>query len=1054
MLDNWENAQKWVAWNPSLKSRTKQFNDFVSNARQQKLIEKTNNSDKLNQDLITAGMNTKFHNVANECNRSVRLNQVASWAIDYLSNIPEFEDIDFWDDKWTDWAVVNAYKAAFPGTESIMKNYVQDDSNVNCDPTEFYKQMWWYMTDGEEMIENALKVINDNWNVTPAEAWKGILDTVLEPLRITSKWVRTFENAMENTAYDVADFFGIDKLTWRDLQKEKANNAEMNAIIQYALDTYTDNWLWWQLTDEEKNQATKDLMDNPELLAKYMWKQNYANWVTQMWGWWTWLAAELWWFWAIPAFINWALSVWLNIPATWVPLSFVLNNSIWLLAEWVWLLFDELPVDGAIADRYWKSLDEDSKELVKYFWAWKILGSWLTRKNPKTWKMEIRPTIKSLASNLWWLLVEGLDWIRSRKAKWWEWPDWPTWWWTWLTPVEEWAINEQMWLEAGKTINPKYIYENKQASDAYAQLDPEQLRNITDFKSLIQMLKDSIKWKASTQDAILDTIDKKYWLWTEYREPLEWRWEFSDIPSRTVEKWFNIMERYTTFTRDKNILNIMNKVANKNELTAKDMKNMARALDRQFKIWKKWKTHEEIKQWEAEIEAVRQELNALIRQEVEWIQEFRESWIWNVLEYLDRQQSPQIATVEKLVELNNKVNQIKAAIPNKTTLNKIWTFLWKFSSKAKAASTIIDKMWWPDYMDALLREKNLNKALNAFSDLYEKIKKNPDNAEKVINEWLKEKNNKEVAESYWWFVEWEVIEPDFNPSKSPNEFLEELLEPVKVENPEDFMLWEDAKYNWQEWVDYTTPTRVTPEWYPWRYWATSESYKWKPAWDFWTPAEFETKTDVNTESAPKPEFWDVQQPKPITAEDYAGKYGQSLESFKAQLQKAWLKTDLIDAFIGNLEKKNFKVWGKQWTLFEESKNTSSSTKATTKSKNTNASTKPTTETTKPTTKTTQKKVTKEDIDPLFWNKMSASEKARETVRKAMERNWEWEVKSTEVNKPLLDKYSKMIDSVKTIDDAVTLRGKIWSDKQLSDSPKTRSKLDSALDKVLKKLKKW
>lgn len=130
MLDNWENAQKWIAWNPSLKSRTRQFNDFVSNARQQKLIEKTNNSDKLNQDLITAGMNTKFHNVANECNRSVRLNQVASWAIDYLSNIPEFEDIDFWDDKWTDWAVVNAYKSAFPGTESIMKNYVQDRKSV------------------------------------------------------------------------------------------------------------------------------------------------------------------------------------------------------------------------------------------------------------------------------------------------------------------------------------------------------------------------------------------------------------------------------------------------------------------------------------------------------------------------------------------------------------------------------------------------------------------------------------------------------------------------------------------------------------------------------------------------------------------------------------------------------------------------------------------------------------------------------------------------------------------------------------------------------------
>lgn len=888
MLDN--EQQKWIAWNPSLRSRTQQFNDFVNNAKQQKLIEKTSNTDRQNQELFTAWMNTQFHDVANQCNRAVRMWQVASWAIDYLSSLADFSDIDFWDDKWTDWAVINAYKAAFPETAGIMKKYVTDDNNVNCDPTEFYKEMWWDMSEWEERIDQALAQAFAESNITPREFAENVWNTILEPIRITSRWVRTLENSFENMAYNVADAIWLDKLTWRDIESEKKNNSEMNAIIQYALDTYTDNWMRWQLTEDEMNQATKDLMNNPELASKYMWKQNVLNWITETWLWGTWLAAELWWFWRVPAVVNWALSVWLNLPATAVPMQTLLT-PITLIAEWIWFLFEE----DRVLNKVWELLDDDSKELVKYFWAWKVIGSWFKR-NAKTWKIEVRPIIKKLSNNLGWLITEGLDWIKSRKISgWWDWPEWPTWW-TWLTPVEEWAINEQMWLEAGKTINPKYIYENKQASDAYSQLDPEQLRNITDFKSLIQMLKDSIKWKASTQDAILDTIDKKYWLWTEYREPLEWRWEFSDIPSRTVEKWFNIMERYTTFTRDKNILNIMNKVANKNELTAKDMKNMARALDRQFKIWKKWKTHEEIKQWEADIEAVRQELNSLIRQEVEWIQEFRESWIWNVLEYLDKQQSPQIATVEKLVELNNKVNQIKAAIPNKTTLNKIWTFLWKFSSKAKAANTIIEKMWWADYMDALLREKNLNKALNAFSDLYEKIKKSPDNAEKIINEWLKEKNNKEVAESYWWFVEWEVLEPDFNPSRSPNEFLEELLEPVEIEKPENFMLWEDAQYDWQWWIDYTTPTRVTPEWYPWRYWATSESYKWKPAWDFWTPAEFEYK--------------------PVTAEEHVWKYGQTLESFKAQLQKAWLKTDLIDAFIWQLEKRNFKVWWTQWTLFD------------------------------------------------------------------------------------------------------------------------------------------
>ena len=876
MPENQNNTeqQKWVSWNPaSLRSRTQDFVNFVKNAKEQQKMARINDSDRLNKEMMTSAMNTQYHWVANECNKSVKINQMANWARDHLSSMSEYQDIDLWDSKYTDYDIIDAYTKTFPESESIMKWYVQNEADTTCDPTETYNKLWRYQTEAQEETESWLeRVLLNLW----------------QPVRIAWEWLRDLEYWTEWAAYDVADFVWIDKLTWRDLQREKEANKEVNRIREYALDKYSKWGL--NVTDEEMNQATKDFLENEKLRDERMWYSDLTQWLTKWIWWWAWAAAEVWWFWWRAALINWILSTWTETPVAKEVLTIWLS-PITGLANAIWWMMDETPNVLWI----WNSLDDESKELIKYFSAWKLIWDALMKKNPTTWKVEFRKTVKDAANKLWNYMVEWLSRLKWRGGGW----DWtpPSGWaieWKELSPKEA-KIREGLNEEAAKTINPKYIYENQQATDTYSQMDMEQLRWIKDFKTLISTIRNMIKWKASTQDAILDTIDREYGIWTEYREPLAWRWEVSDIPSRTVEKWFKIMDEYTHFTRDKNILNIMNKVANKNKLTAKDLKMMARAIDKQFKLWKKWKTHEEIKQWWADIEAVRQELNWIIRWEVEWIPEFKDAWMWNVLEYLDKQQSPMIATVEKLVELNNKVNQIKAAIPNKSTLNKIGSFLSKFSSKWRAANTIINKMWWADYMDALLREKNLNKALNAFADLYEKLKVEPDNSEAIIKEWIKDKTNKEVAENYGWFVEWEVLEPDFNPWKSPNEFLEELLETVEVEKPENFMLWEDTQYNGQSPIDYTTPTRVTEEWYPWRYWATSESYKWKPAWDFWTPKEFE--------STP-------------TVEDYVWKYWQSLESFKAQLEKAWLKTDLIDAFLNNIVQKNFKVWWKQWTLFD------------------------------------------------------------------------------------------------------------------------------------------
>ena len=1015
MLDNWKNTQKWVAWNPSLRSRTQQFNDFVNNAKQQKTIEKNNATDKQNQELFTAWMNTKFHDVANQCNRAVRMSQTASWAKDYLSSLADFSDIDFWDDKWTDWAVINAYKAAFPETASIMKKYVTDDNNVNCDPTEFYKEMWWDMSEWEERIDQALSQAFAESNITPREFAENVWNTLLEPIRITSKWVRTLGNIFENMQYSLWEAL------WVDMWISKEDNSEMNAIIQYALDTYTDNWMRWQLTEDELNQATKDLMNNPELASEYMWKQNVLNWIVETWLWGAWLTAELWWLWWIPAAVNWALSVWLNLPATAVPMQALLT-PLTLLSEWFNYVLEETPA----VNKVWNLLDDDTKTLVSYYLSWKTIGS-AFRRNPKTGKIEIRPVIKNITKNIYGNLMEGIDWVKSKKKE----TVWNTsmlgrQWWTEITTPEQAKSVKNLDLETNKVVNSKTIAENKDITKAFAQLDRDELKKLAknknvDYEDIFRANEKEVKSGIKNEDTIAETIDKKRW-------PENDLWESDDITVRWWFKWWpkvnhpiqEFFEKMEIMTKDSspNLRSALDWRKNKYlawELDAQDLLNFKRWLSKEYIKYKYKNEWKDLLVSDQEFNRIYEWLNYLIRDAVESIPEFREMGLWNIMTTLDQRVSPHLNLRWRLVTLMNKVNEEIWHIPS--DINKR-----KLGNKVREATSL----WWifrilADFFtkskermsNAVDFQQNLHVSLKKINEM---LKEFPDNERwQIINsmtEYLKKKYAW-VKEVYWWKVEWEVVEEpifdfiDWDAEYNKNPYLEDKVEIVPKESN---MIWENP---WV-WPDLQEPIRVTPEWFAWVGNANIEWYK-------------------------NPFEWSIQQ--------------IYRDAYKKAMENAWFSETQIDTVLDKLETNNYKI--SQQSLFWEWE-----IKAWPKS-DAKLDLKPIEEELNELEKTENaakasnpKKVTKEDIDHLFWNKMSASEKARETVRKAMERNWEWEVKSTEVNKPLLDKYSKMIDSVKTIDDAVTLRGKIWSDKQLSDSPKTRSKLDSALDKVLKKLKKW
>ena len=253
--------------------------------------------------------------------------------------------------------------------------------------------------------------------------------------------------------------------------------------------------------------------------------------------------------------------------------------------------------------------------------------------------------------------------------------------------------------------------------------------------------------------------------------------------------------------------------------------------------------------------------------------------------------------------------------------------------------------------NALDFEENLRKSMKKFVSLMKEV---PDEQrwqiESALIEYLSRKW-RWPKESYWWNLwEWEVIDPnwffddyvDWENEAWRNSYLEDYVEIVEPDAPWYNTLWEDP---WV-WPDLSTPIRVTPEWYPWRIWQLIESYRNTLKENWFSEKQIETVLDV----LEKNDFKIKQQPS-LFEWEAADALINEAENMKWQ-PKPTLDLQPIEELIAEVEE---------------------------------VSSKP------KTTKST-KKVTKEDIDHLFWKDKTPAQRARETLEKA-KKSWKKSKKS-------------------------------------------------------------
>lgn len=680
----------------------------------------------------------------------------------------------YWSDNWV----------PVTGTDAdVINNYIW---NLNPEVRDYVAQRFYNYTHSTEYQEDSNEFALEMWwrkNEWYDDVWEWI------------KWLGSY-------------LWGWFDSFWRFTKQLNDASTSTSAWEQRSKDimNLAEERYWtlalsipWYMDDEKWNDLQWEMDNNPEQLAK---QSNPVNiWLT----WAEWAVAT-----AVkmnPIFALVDLWIWVlsQLPVTW--------DILWWADEKAWTIWHYIAASNIISREFREALttEEAKVEYDRFLWnmiIWLLVSRLASWKKWKSWNEKISPSEAKKMIQEW---ATDKTIIEANKE------------------FEKLMAKRDM--EAAKTIDPEHAYENKQAWDALSQIDPEILKKNKTFADMENTMEKEIKYDVAQQDALLDTLDDRFSTETELSRPLEWRWRTSDIRRKPIKKWFKTMRDWVKFQFDEEALDILKRDADEWKLSTKDVKNMERAMSRQFDIWKDWASSEQIAEWKAALEAIRQELNELVKQSAAW--KWWDLDVWNIIEYYDKKMSPKIKLRNEYRSQKDKVNRAKAAFADKTYINILFSKLKNFTSKWKIAQTIINELWWEDVMNALRREKNLPKALKNFLKLDEKLWESKTAREKarVVEEWIKEYwdyVNRDIPESYWWFVEWEVIEPDWaTANKSQNPYLNELLESVHVERPESFMIWEDSSRAWVNPVDYTNKTRVTPEWNAARPNQTLEQTKWE-----------------------------------------------------------------------------------------------------------------------------------------------------------------------------------------------------------------------------------
>lgn len=276
--------------NTPLMQRGQMFADFARSAREAKNQEAAEQITSDMQRVYNYWLTTNDHAAASECNKDIRIAQVAdgiNWnffdwqrSIDVQNNARNFVN-------W--WLANNSTDGQLNEYAQHAINYIWDESNIDCDPTEFYKSIWRWGNNVEESVQ-----VEEKPDLQTIEERAISVDDVPEEVseEDLEKEFERWENALwgvVETAYWIPKLLDkgliywmawIDYLKWEDETIRKANlNGRLN-----ALDEAFENMTPWDPDSPVRfgtNIATDLIVTILMQMVPWLWEAKAAEWATK-----------------------------------------------------------------------------------------------------------------------------------------------------------------------------------------------------------------------------------------------------------------------------------------------------------------------------------------------------------------------------------------------------------------------------------------------------------------------------------------------------------------------------------------------------------------------------------------------------------------------------------------------------------------------------------------------------------------------------------------------------------------------------------------------------
>lgn len=441
--------------NSPLMQRAKGFADFARSAREAKNQEAAQQVTSDMQRVFNYWLTTSDHWAAKECNKDIRIAQVAdginwnffNWqrSIDVKNNARNFVN---------GWLANNMVGNQLNDYAQSAIDYIGDEKNIDCDPTEFYKAIWrWSSTIEEEVqpdtttimeeqpteqgieeravtVEDVPDEVNDEDIDREFSRWEnalwGVVETALWVPEMITKW-GAYLGYLKNRAFK-----------WNEWDQEIINKANLNKTLN-SIDEFYEKLTPWDpesLTRMGTNlttdlavtawmlmvpwmgeaKATELATKFPKLtkmLAKFKTLENLekkaprlAKFIRNVTKW-----SKLW---AEIEVVNNSLDWELTSPKeAWEWMLMGILTEMWLNSKFAKKVSTFLETDWLMTKARMKNIINKIKDKVNKIPTSEDLANFMT----KYWITGSREAMVQKAQNLYKSTMEVIDWIFS-KVKW------------------------------------------------------------------------------------------------------------------------------------------------------------------------------------------------------------------------------------------------------------------------------------------------------------------------------------------------------------------------------------------------------------------------------------------------------------------------------------------------------------------------------------------------------------------------------------------------------------------------------------------------------------